>query len=155
MDSSSIEFEQLPIPAKYGRVLYRIFYVVERGRSPVMEIFQSLDSSVRDDIKDLICRMATMHNLKSPKIKYHLKGYNYGEIRPMPHRFFFFQHCGKNIIFFEYLLKKQSSFDDRVYHDIQQKKERYATAFERYVQGCRGLFCRSSNGQSEGLGDDQ
>ncbi|GAK59378.1 hypothetical protein U27_06362 [Candidatus Vecturithrix granuli] len=103
MDSSQIEFKQLPIPAHYGKVVSRIFYVIERGRSPVMEMFQSLELSVKDDIKDLICRMATMKNLKSPKIKYHLKGYSYGEIRPMPHRFFFFQQCGKNIIFFDYL----------------------------------------------------
>jgi len=101
-----------------------------------MEMFQRLEPSVRDDIKDLICRMATVSNLKSPKIKYHLKGYDYGEIRPMPHRFFFFQQCGKNFIFFDYLLKKQASFEDRVYHHIQQKKERYATAFERSIQGC-------------------
>lgn len=136
MDRSQITFKELPIPIQYGKVIYRIFYIVERGRSPVMERFQSLESSIKDDIKDLICRMATVKNLKSPKINYHLKGYDYGEIRPMPHRFFFFQRCGNNIIFFDYLLKKQASFDDRIYHEIQKKKERYATAFEHYIQGC-------------------
>ena len=99
-------------------------------------MFKGLEPFVKDDMKDLICRMATVKNLKSPKIKYTLKGYSYGEIRPMPHRFFFFQKCGKDIIFFEYLLKKQASFEDRVYQKIQKKKERYATAFERYLQGC-------------------
>jgi hypothetical protein len=78
---------------------------------------------------------ATVKNFRSPKIKYNLKGYNYGEIRPMPHRFFFFQKCGNNIIFFDYLLKKRDSFADSVYNELNKKKEKYATAFERFIQG--------------------
>ncbi len=72
-----------------------------------MERFNSLPNDLKDLVKDLISRMATVPNFKSPKIKYNLKGYNYGEIRPMPHRFFF-QKCGNNYIFFEYMspLKK-------------------------------------------------
>jgi hypothetical protein len=134
MSNAIIEFHELSIPADYGKAIHRIFYVIENGRSSVMENFQRLDPNTRDDVKDLICRMATMRTLRSPKVKYTLKGYNYGEIRPMPHRFFFFQKCGNNIIFFEYLLKKRDSFRDTVYNEIHKKKERYATAFEQFIQ---------------------
>jgi hypothetical protein len=135
MRDSKIEFYELHIPIEYGKAIHRIFYVVENGRSSMMENFRGLDHDTQDDVKDLICRMATMKILRSPKVKYTLKGYNYGEIRPMPHRFFFFQKCGDNIIFFEYLLKKRNSFPDSVYKDIDKKKEKYARAFEQFIQG--------------------
>ena len=100
-----------------------------------MENFSKLESNTQEEIKALIARMATVKAYKSPKIKYTLKGYNYGEIRPMPHRFFFFQQCGENLIFFEYLLKKRDSISDEVYQRIHEKKERYEDAFTRYIQG--------------------
>jgi hypothetical protein len=43
-------------------------------------------------------RRGTLEQYKSPKIKYNLKGYTYGEIRPMSHRFFFFQQCGDMVL---------------------------------------------------------
>lgn len=100
-----------------------------------MENFSKLEKNIQEEIKALITRMATVEQYKSPKIKYNLKGYNYGEIRPMPHRFFFFQQCGDALIFFDYVLKKRDSLSDEVYQRINQKKELYEHAFTRYIQG--------------------
>lgn len=63
----------------------KVFYVIDNGRSSVMENFSRLEKNIQEEIKALIIRMATVEQYKSPKIKYNLKGDNYGEIRPMPH----------------------------------------------------------------------
>ena len=127
-----IEFQKLTLPTEYGSPIYDIYYVVENGRTKVMENFNALSADLKDMVKDLICRMATVPNFKSPKIKYNLKGYNYGEIKPMPHRFFFFQKCGNNYIFFEYLLKKQNSLHDDIYRRINELKGKYEKEFNKY-----------------------
>jgi hypothetical protein len=131
MSKKSIEFLKLKLSADYGTPIYNIYYVFENGRTKVMEKFNSLPTDVKDLVKDLISKMATIQNFKSPKIKYNLKGYNYGEIRPMPHRFFFFQKCGNNYIFFDYILKKEDSLHDNVYKQINELKERYEKEFKR------------------------
>lgn len=129
----SIDFKKLPIPKEYGIPIFDIYYVIENNRTKVMDKFKSLPPDLKDLIKDLICRMATVNNFKSPKITYNLQSYNYGEIRPMPHRFFFFQKCGKNYIFFEYILKKKDSLDDNIYKKINEKKVRYEEEFKKYI----------------------
>ncbi len=127
-----IEFNRLPISEEYGQSLFDIYYVTEEGRSEMMELFISLPQNVKDLVKDLISRMATVKNFKSPKIKYNLKSYNFGEIRPLPHRFFFFQKCGSNYVFFDYILKKKDSVDDKIYKKIDEKKHLYEEEFEKY-----------------------
>jgi hypothetical protein len=97
---TSIKFKKLKLPKGSGPIIFDIYYVEENGRSPVNDNFSRLPDDTKDLIKALIINMAVEKNFKSPKIKYNLKGYNYGEIRPMPHRFFFFQKCGNNYIFF-------------------------------------------------------
>ena len=131
---ADITFKELRLPVKYRRPKKKVFYVIENGRSSVMENFSRLEKNIQEDIKALIIRMATVEQYKSPKIKYNLKGYNYGEIRPMPHRFFFFQQCGDCLIFFDYVLKKRDSLSDEVYQRMNQKKERYEQEFTRYLQ---------------------
>ena len=91
MVKTVIEFKKLPINPLYGKLVNNIYFVVENNKSKVMSYFQNLSDNEKDLIKDLIVKMASISNFKSPKIKYHLKGYDFGEIRPMPHRFFFFQ----------------------------------------------------------------
>ena len=54
-----------------------------------------------------------------------------GEIRPMPHRFFFFQKCGNNIIFFDHTIKKKDSLGDKFYKAVESKKVRYEREFEK------------------------
>ena len=131
---SKIEFRKVSIPSRYGISIKKVYYVIENGRSTVIENFRKLDKDTQEQIKALIGKMATNDQYRSPKIKYNLKGYNYGEIRPMPHRFFFFQQFGDHLIFFEYLLKKRDSFNDETYRIINQKKEKYEKAFKRYIQ---------------------
>jgi len=128
-----IEFRKLTIPEKYGQTIYNVYYVVENKRSKVMDNFYKLSQDEKDIIKDLICKMATIENFKSLKIKPALKGYNYGEIKPMPHRFFFFQTKGNNIIFFAYVLKKKDSLGNEFYRQLNKEKERYEREFERYI----------------------
>lgn len=133
-DKINIEFRKLPIPPEYGKVIHDIYHVVENGHPHVMEHFRSLPSDTRDDIKDLICRMATKAELKSPKIRNSLRGYNYGEIRPLPHRFFFFRKHGNSIIFFSYAEKKKKSFNNKFYKELNKEKARYERAFEEFVK---------------------
>ena len=94
--------------------------------------FNLLKNDVKERIRSLITNMAVYDNYKSDQIIYHLKNYNFGEIRPMPHRFFFFQKCGKNYIFFDYILKKVDSLPDKVYKEINKKKQRYEKEFEKF-----------------------
>jgi hypothetical protein len=131
-----INFKKLPVPESYGAPIFDIYIVYENNRSKVMEKFRTLSDDKKDFIKDLICRMATVSNFRSPSIKYNLRKYNYGEIKPLPHRFFFFQQCGNNYIFFEYILKKKDSFNDNIYKKINEKKIRYEKEFEKFIQGC-------------------
>lgn len=99
-----------------------------------MENFVNLDDNTQDLIKDLLCRMATIDNFRSPKIKYILTGYSYGEIRPMPYRFFFFQKCGNNFVFFGYTLKKKDSLKNELYKNLERDKKIYEEEFRKFVE---------------------
>lgn len=134
---SKIEFKKIPLPSIYKQQIYSIYYVVENNRSEVIEKFRDLGRDTQDDIKDLICKMATIKNFLSEKIRYKLQSYDYGEIKPRPHRFFFFQKCGHNIIFFAYVLKKRNSFNNNIYKEINKKKERYEKEFEKFIRANR------------------
>ncbi len=132
-EHSNVKFFEIKIKPKYGTTINRIYHVVENGKLVVMEPFQDIDEDLRDRTIDLIRKMATYENYKSDIIKYRLTGYTYGEIRPMPHRFFFFQKCGKNLIFFSYVLKKTNSFKDSFYKELEKDKERYEKEFEKFI----------------------
>lgn len=131
----NIKFIKLRIRDDYGDVLKNIYYIEENGESCVMENFRNnLTEDEQDQVKDLITRMATIEDYKSPKIKYHLHGYAYGEICPKPHRFFFFQVIGNNIVFFSYALKKKDSFKDSFYRKLNKKKEHYEQEFKKFIE---------------------
>lgn len=130
---SDIKFFEIPIPTKYGTIINRIYHVVENEIPIAMDHFRGLDKDLRDKTKDLICKMATVRNYRSDSIIYHLQGYAYGELRPKPHRFFFFQKCGNNIIFFGYVLKKKNSFKNSFYNDLNKEKEKYEKEFEKFI----------------------
>jgi hypothetical protein len=83
--NSKIEFHKFNIHKSYGPQLYGIYAVIDNGRSIVLSNFKTLNENERDLIIDLISRMATHRNFRSPKINYNLKAYNYGEIKPNPH----------------------------------------------------------------------
>lgn len=129
-----ITFRQLHTHVSYGEALYSIYYVVEGGKSKVIDVFKDLDVNTRDEIKDLISKMATVKDFKSPKVQYKLNDYPYGEIKPRPHRFFFFQKLGNNYIFFEYRLKKKDSLGDDIYKQIDRKREIYEREFEEFIR---------------------
>ena len=133
-EHNNVKFFEIPIPSKYGATINRIYHVVENGKLVVMEPFKNLDGDHRDRTIDLIRKMATVDNYKSDNIKYRLQGYTYGEIRPKPHRFFFFQKCGKNLIFFSYVLKKTNSLSDSFYKKLNKDKEKYEKEFEKFIE---------------------
>jgi hypothetical protein len=134
MNETIIEFNKLPIRPSPESVAKEVYYVVENRRSEVMDAFKKLNESEKTLIKSLINKMATVENFKSPKIINHLQGYSYGEIRPMPHRFFFFHKYDNNIIFFAYKLKKKDSLTDSIYNQINEAKERYEREFEKFIR---------------------
>jgi len=135
MSLSKIEFRKIPIPSIYrNRVVNDIYYVVENDRSIVMDNFINLNDDEKDIVKALLINMATIKNFKSPKIIYNLKKYNYGELKPKPHRFFFFQKCGNNYVLFSYVMKKKNSLNDEFYKRLNKEKIRYEKEFEKYIQ---------------------
>ena len=134
MAEKNIEFEKLKIHKDYGQPIKDIFHVVKNGRSIVMDAFRALGQNEKDLIIDLISKMATNKDFRSPKITHHLKGYNYGEIKPMPHRFFFFQKYGKNIIFFHYIEKKKNEFKNRFYKNLNKEKKYYEEQFKKFIK---------------------
>jgi len=138
MIKTNIEFRKLKIkPNQYGNILKDVYYIIENGRSQVKEAFNDLCDDEKDEVKSLITKMATVENFQSLKIRYHLKKYDFGEIKPLPHRFFFFQKYGNNIIFFAYEIKKKDSLGDSIYKRLNKEKERYEKEFEKYIQGNR------------------
>lgn len=99
-----------------------------------MDHFRGLDDDTKDFIIDLISKMATEENYKNPKVTYRLSKYKYGEIKPLPHRFFFFQFQN-NIIFFAYVEKKKPELKDRFYKNLERKRVYYEEEFSKYLRG--------------------
>ena len=130
---TDIEFVKLPINKSYGKPLFNVYYIVENNRT-FMENFWNLDQDTKDNIKALILRMATVKDFKSNQIRSILHGYSYGEIKPKPHRFFYFLKCGNNIIFFSYTNKKKDSLKDEFYKRLEKDKNKYAEEFEQFIK---------------------
>jgi len=130
-----VEFQKVPIDNSYGKPIYTIYVVIENGRSRFTDGLAKLTEIDKKDLRDLISRMATVENFKSKQIRHCLKKYSYGEIRPLPHRFFYFQKCGKNYVFFEYELKKKDSLHDNIYKRIEKTKVRYEKEFQKFISG--------------------
>jgi len=130
MTEHEVEFRELPIPSEENQI-FRIFYVIERGRSQVMDGFQTMTDQRKDEVKDLIIKMATVESFESQKIRWRLKKkYSYGELKPKGHRLFFFLKKG-NIIFFRYAVKKSDSLGDKFYRETEIFKRRYENEFEK------------------------
>jgi len=130
MAEHEVEFRELPIPSEENQI-YRVFYVIERGRSQVMDGFQTMTDQRKDEVKALIIKMATVENFESLKIRWSLKKkYKYGELKPRGHRLFFFVKQ-RNIIFFRYARKKTNSLGDKFYKYTENLKRRYENEFEK------------------------
>ena len=131
---NAVIFRKLNIEKNYGKTINEIFYIVDGNKSAVMENFSSLDEDTKKNIKSLIVRMAQNDSFRSSYLKWNIHKYNFGEIRLMPHRFFFFQKCGNNIIFFDYIYKDRDSLDDKIYKQINKRKKHYEKEFERFIK---------------------
>ena len=131
MPTTLYAFEELTKinTSKYGPIINRVYFALRNGRSEAKDKLLSLQSDELDQIIDLISRMATVHNLQSKKITWRIHKYHYGEIKPHPHRFFFFQICGNNIIIFAYKEKKKDSLKDSFYKDLEKERDIYAENF--------------------------
>lgn len=129
----NVHFVELKIHSSYGKVINRIYHVVENGHPVALGPFRDINQDLKDKVIDLISKMATVENYKAPSITNHLKEYNYGEICPKPHRFFFFHKHGNALIFFGYALKKKDSFPNSFYRDLNKDKERYEREFEKFI----------------------
>ena len=135
MKKNEYGFHLISINTKeYGEQIYNIYFALKNGRSEANEILQSVKENDRDRIIDLISRMATVRNYQSKQITWRLKEYPYGEIKPHPHRFFFFQIHGNNIIIFAYKEKKKNSLKDTIYKEIDREREIYAQKFRETIK---------------------
>ncbi len=130
-NENKIEFEKIPIDVSYGATINDIFIVIKNGRCKVLDALSSLEKKDREDIIDIISRLATIVNFKSPKVRAKLNKYNYGEIKPKGHRVFYFKKYGNNIILFDYRIKKKNSLGDSVYKKLEKEKQYYEQEFER------------------------
>ena len=68
MANSNVSFNEIKINPLSGKPLFRVFFVYTGNKSNVIEAFQKLDVEMQNDIKDLIIKMATNEDYKSPKI---------------------------------------------------------------------------------------
>jgi len=99
MAEHEIEFKELPLPWGENQI-FRIFYVIDKGRSQVKDGFQTMTDQRKDEVKTLIIKMATVEGFEYQKIRWHLqKKYTYGELKPKGHRIFFFCKARKYHIF--------------------------------------------------------
>ncbi|MFO7896519.1 MAG: hypothetical protein R6U84_06285 [Candidatus Cloacimonadales bacterium] len=130
----SVEFKKIPINASYGEVINDVYLVIENGKCKVLDSLNSLETDKKDEIIVIISNMATIKNFRSKKIRYLLKKYSYGEIKPFGHRVFFFKKCGNNIILFDYKTKKKGSLGDSVYKQIEKEKIYYEQEFRKYYK---------------------
>jgi hypothetical protein len=131
INEKKITFRLLPIPIHYGKAINNVYFAVEGNKSTVMTSFKNLTKEDQDAVKSIISKMATVEGFTSTRVRWKLKEYGYGEIKPLPHRFFFFQKCGNNLIFFDYCLKKTRSFKDAVYKQINERYKKYEEEFEK------------------------
>lgn len=129
-----IEFEKIPIDVSYGKIINDIYIVIENDRCRVLNALKSLEKKDRDDIIDIISNMATTANFKSPKIRNKFRKYSYGEIKPKGHRVFYFKKFGKNIILFNYRIKKKESLGDSVYKKLEKEKQYYEQKFAEFYK---------------------
>lgn len=137
MTYSGILFKKIDVSIACQRSIYDIYYVVDGGRSEFQSGFQALELRKKKIVRQLLIRMANYHRYRSEMIKYPLKGYSYGEIRPKPQRFFYFQKCGKNYVFFAACVKKKNSLKDSFYKELERKKEKYEKAFQKFISNCQ------------------
>lgn len=135
MPSKNVEFYTVPIDTdRYGPAIYDVYIAIRNGNSTVSSGLRTLDKKSKSRVLSLISRMATNENYKSDLITWNLKKYNYGELTPHPHRFFFFRKCGNNIIFFDYIKKKKDSLGDAFYKRLDALKRELEDEFKRYIQ---------------------
>ncbi|MCK4529715.1 MAG: hypothetical protein KAU44_00925 [Candidatus Marinimicrobia bacterium] len=133
MKENKIEFKEITVPLPVGsKAVNTLYYVVDNGRSDVIENLDKLDKTALNITKRLFAHMIIYDECKSKKVQYRLRKHQYGEIKPMPHRFFFFRKFGNHIIFFDYRKKKSKSLGEEVYSLIETKMRKYEQAFERY-----------------------
>ena len=136
MADTKIEFRK--ILSKNAKIKHNVYAVVKNSKSQVLNNFKNLQPDTRDKVKDLITKMAIYGNeYNSTDIRWKMrKKYDYGELKPHGHRFFFFIKVEDNIIFFRYAEKKKDSLGDKTYKKIQKEKDKYEKEFERYISGC-------------------
>jgi bacterioferritin (cytochrome b1) len=133
LKETKIEFKEISVPLPVGsKAVNTLYYVVDNDRSDVIENLEKLDKTALSITKRLFAHMIIHDECKSKKIQYKLRKHAYGEIKPMPHRFFFFRKYGNHIIFFDYRKKKKDSLGKKVYSIIEEKMRKYEKAFERY-----------------------
>lgn len=111
-----------------------VFLAFRNGRCSVTEGLDSLSAAEIKEIRSILRGMVSIENYRSSKLKWNLKKYKYGEIKPWGKRIFFFQKCGDNIILFDFRLKKKDSLGDKVYQQIDKERQEYEREFERYFQ---------------------
>ncbi len=132
-----IHFNEITISEEYGEPLKKIYSVAIGDKSEVFDVLLSLTEDKQDTIKELISKMATVPNYKSDSIQWNLKKYKYGEVKPKPQRFFFFQEVGDSIIFFAAVMNKdQNTLGDAFYKSLDKKREKFSDEFKgRHKKG--------------------
>ncbi|MEA2076876.1 MAG: hypothetical protein U9O95_02545 [Candidatus Marinimicrobia bacterium] len=133
MKENQIEFKEITVPLPAGsKAVNTLYYVVDNDRSDIIENLEKLDVKTFRVVNRIFAHMIIKNTCKSEMVQYRLRQHSYGEIKPMPHRFFFFRKFGNHIIFFDYRNKKKDSLGEKVYSIIEKKMRKYEKAFKRY-----------------------
>lgn len=110
----------------------KIIYAFKDGKSEALDNFTSLNISDKIEVKSLVKRLALSGiGYQSPKIKWNLHGVSYGELRPLPHRFFFFRGGKNELIFFGYAYKDQNKLPASLYKHYEIIKEEYEKEYKK------------------------
>ena len=133
MSEYTLEFRKLKIKSDQIS-LFNVYYVIENGRSQVIDGFNKMPKEKQGEVINLINKMATIEDLQSDKIRWRMKKkYSFGELKPKGHRFFFFLKFGNNIVFFRYSTKKSDTLGDKFYQYMEDLKRRYESEFEKGI----------------------
>ncbi len=129
MKKNKYSFEKLPVPYNHPATLTDVYIAFKNEKSKVLSALESLQKKERDDILDIINRLAMNTSFDSPKIRYSLTNYSFSEIKSKHHRVFFFKKGEQYIVFFHYKTKKQQTFPSKIYKAIEKEKREYEEEF--------------------------
>lgn len=113
---------------------YNVYIAYKNNESEVAAAFIDMNKNEFGKCRSLSEMIAILgHEFTSrDKLTWPVTKFTYGELKPKPHRFFFFQCVGKNLIYYAYRYKPQTeSLGHSEYKKLDKLRADYEKAFRR------------------------